>query len=143
MLIGMNHQYIAVGSTAVRRPNVHASYRLWGMGFMLRETIIRAWKDPEFRMELSAAERAALPENPAGSIELTDEELEIAVGSYGRSSGRPPSGGTTSTSSNICNIRWPSPPPPPNEGPPPPETPPTPWRPPHERPSVKPRMPRW
>ena len=42
--------------------------------------IIRAWKDEAYRNSLSEAERAALPENPAGSVELSDEDMQIAVG---------------------------------------------------------------
>jgi mersacidin/lichenicidin family type 2 lantibiotic len=42
--------------------------------------IIRAWKDEEYRNSLSEAERAALPENPAGLITLTDEELGAVAG---------------------------------------------------------------
>jgi len=42
--------------------------------------IIRAWKDEEYRLSLSEEQRAQLPENPAGLIELTDVELEVAVG---------------------------------------------------------------
>jgi mersacidin/lichenicidin family type 2 lantibiotic len=44
--------------------------------------IIRAWKDEEYRNSLSAAERAALPENPAGLIALTDEDLGAVAGGY-------------------------------------------------------------
>ena len=47
---------------------------------MLRDRIIRAWKDPEYRQSLSEEERELLPENPAGAIELTDEELDMAAG---------------------------------------------------------------
>jgi mersacidin/lichenicidin family type 2 lantibiotic len=47
---------------------------------MEKTDIIRAWKDAEFRSELSPEERAFLPENPAGLIELTDEALEYVVG---------------------------------------------------------------
>ena len=47
---------------------------------MVREKIIRAWKDPEYRVSLSEEELNTLPENPAGAIELTDEELDTAVG---------------------------------------------------------------
>lgn len=47
---------------------------------MKKEEIIRAWKDADFRTELSADERALLPENPAGLVELTDEALEDVVG---------------------------------------------------------------
>jgi mersacidin/lichenicidin family type 2 lantibiotic len=49
---------------------------------MLLDTIIRAWKDPEYREDLSEEERELLPENPAGAIELTDEELDLAVGGH-------------------------------------------------------------
>jgi mersacidin/lichenicidin family type 2 lantibiotic len=44
------------------------------------DKIIRAWEDPEFRSTLSAGELAALPENPAGAIELTDAELSTVMG---------------------------------------------------------------
>src|SRR5262245_30801785 len=47
---------------------------------MTQKKTIRAWKDPEYRMTLSIAERAALPANPAGAIELTDADLERASG---------------------------------------------------------------
>jgi mersacidin/lichenicidin family type 2 lantibiotic len=43
---------------------------------MSHRDIIRAWKDSEFRSSLSDAERAMLPANPAGSIELADSELD-------------------------------------------------------------------
>jgi mersacidin/lichenicidin family type 2 lantibiotic len=39
------------------------------------EQIIRAWKDEAYRLSLSEAERAMLPENPAGSVELSDAQL--------------------------------------------------------------------
>jgi len=42
--------------------------------------IIRAWKDEEYRLSLSTAERAALPDNPAGLIELTDADLGVVAG---------------------------------------------------------------
>ena len=46
---------------------------------MSADNIIRAWKDEEFRLSLSAGERALLPSNPAGLIELTDEALSELV----------------------------------------------------------------
>jgi len=55
---------------------------------MWRDKIIRAWKDPEYRQNLSDEERELLPDNPAGAIELTDEELDMAVGGH-RPSWRP------------------------------------------------------
>jgi mersacidin/lichenicidin family type 2 lantibiotic len=42
--------------------------------------IVRAWKDPVYRAGLSADEKSRLPENPAGLVELTDEELMKASG---------------------------------------------------------------
>jgi mersacidin/lichenicidin family type 2 lantibiotic len=42
--------------------------------------VIRAWKDEEYRLGLSEAERARLPENPAGLLEQTEAELERTVG---------------------------------------------------------------
>lgn len=47
---------------------------------MSQQNIIRAWKDAEYRNSLSAAERAALPDNPAGLIDLTPEELGAVAG---------------------------------------------------------------
>jgi mersacidin/lichenicidin family type 2 lantibiotic len=37
--------------------------------------VVRAWKDQEYRESLSAEQRAALPANPAGLMELSDAEL--------------------------------------------------------------------
>lgn len=53
---------------------------------MLRDKIIKAWKDPGYRQTLSQEEREHLPENPAGAIELTDEELDMAAGGSWRQS---------------------------------------------------------
>ncbi|HMK86591.1 MAG TPA: mersacidin/lichenicidin family type 2 lantibiotic [Steroidobacteraceae bacterium] len=48
---------------------------------MLTSTIIRAWKNKQFRESLSSSEAAQLPEHPAGLIDLTDAELgEVAGG---------------------------------------------------------------
>jgi mersacidin/lichenicidin family type 2 lantibiotic len=47
---------------------------------MKKADIIRAWKDEEFRSSLSETERASLPTNPAGLLELTDEALEEIAG---------------------------------------------------------------
>ncbi|MBW4623882.1 MAG: mersacidin/lichenicidin family type 2 lantibiotic [Cyanosarcina radialis HA8281-LM2] len=47
---------------------------------MSQENIIRAWKDENFRQQLSEQERALLPEHPAGSVELTDEEIRDISG---------------------------------------------------------------
>src|SRR5580704_9477910 len=47
---------------------------------MSNKNIIRAWKDPVYRNSLSASERAALPPNPAGAIEISDADLGLVAG---------------------------------------------------------------
>jgi len=42
--------------------------------------IIRAWKDKNFRDSLSEEQRAQLPANPAGLVEIDDEQLVQATG---------------------------------------------------------------
>jgi mersacidin/lichenicidin family type 2 lantibiotic len=43
-------------------------------------TIIRAWKDEDFRATLNEAQRKLLPESPAGDIQLSDADLRGVVG---------------------------------------------------------------
>jgi len=47
-----------------------------------RDTVVRAWKDEQFRHSLPVEVREALPEKPVGSDGdvLTDEHLEQAAG---------------------------------------------------------------
>lgn len=47
---------------------------------MSSRKIIRAWKNEEYRLSLSEAERAMLPDHPAGVVELSDEQLGIVAG---------------------------------------------------------------
>ncbi len=47
---------------------------------MAKIDIIRAWKDAEYRASLTEAERASLPANPAGMIELDDDQMKGVVG---------------------------------------------------------------
>ena len=47
---------------------------------MSRQNIVRAWKDEEYRLNLSETERSMLPENPVGAIQLTDADLSAATG---------------------------------------------------------------
>ena len=47
---------------------------------MAPEDIIRAWKDRRFRNRLNEEQKTALPENPAGFIELSEIELHSASG---------------------------------------------------------------
>ena len=42
--------------------------------------VIRAWKDADYRESLSAEDRAALPNHPAGLVDLSDAELELVRG---------------------------------------------------------------
>jgi mersacidin/lichenicidin family type 2 lantibiotic len=42
--------------------------------------IIRAWKDEAYRASLTAAQRSALPANPAGMVELAETDLDIVAG---------------------------------------------------------------
>lgn len=49
--------------------------------------VVRAWKDARYRRSLSPEQRAMLPENPAGLVELTDDELRIAGGLNGSGGG--------------------------------------------------------
>lgn len=72
--------------------------------------VIRAWKDPEYRLGLSEAERALLPEHPAGLIELEDGELGTIEGGF--------LGGLFGDlfgykSCSTCHVCAPPPPPPP------------------------------
>lgn len=47
---------------------------------MTQQNIVRAWKDEDYRASLSAEELAAFPMNPAGLTELSDADLEQAIG---------------------------------------------------------------
>jgi mersacidin/lichenicidin family type 2 lantibiotic len=49
---------------------------------MSHEDIIRAWKDEEYRNSLSEEQRAHLPENPAGMVELGDTDMESIAGGF-------------------------------------------------------------
>src|SRR6476619_6169673 len=42
---------------------------------MSKLDIIRAWKDEEYCESLSAADRLRIPQNPAGVIELTEQDM--------------------------------------------------------------------
>jgi mersacidin/lichenicidin family type 2 lantibiotic len=42
---------------------------------MSNVNIIRAWKDEEYSESLSREEQALIPQNPAGLLELSDQEL--------------------------------------------------------------------
>jgi mersacidin/lichenicidin family type 2 lantibiotic len=47
---------------------------------MSNVNIIRAWRDEEYRLSLSDAERALVPANPAGLVDVSEEDLDQVVG---------------------------------------------------------------
>jgi mersacidin/lichenicidin family type 2 lantibiotic len=49
---------------------------------MSHRKTIRAWKDEEYRLNLSDAERADLPAHPSGMIEVTDADLGVVGGGF-------------------------------------------------------------
>ncbi|MDB9373349.1 mersacidin/lichenicidin family type 2 lantibiotic [Nodularia sphaerocarpa] len=51
--------------------------------------IIRAWKDEEYRNSLSEEQRSMLPENPAGILEMADQEIQNLVGGEARYASQP------------------------------------------------------
>jgi len=42
---------------------------------MTSDQIVSGWKSEDYRLSLNVNEQALLPENPAGLIELSDQEL--------------------------------------------------------------------
>jgi mersacidin/lichenicidin family type 2 lantibiotic len=46
---------------------------------MTNKDIIEYWKNSEHRLNLTEEERAKLPANPAGLVELTDEALDDLI----------------------------------------------------------------
>jgi mersacidin/lichenicidin family type 2 lantibiotic len=45
-----------------------------------REHIVSAWKNSDYREQLTPAERATLPEHPCGESRLGDSDLDTVVG---------------------------------------------------------------
>jgi mersacidin/lichenicidin family type 2 lantibiotic len=76
---------------------------------MQKIDIVRAWKDEEYRMSLTDAQRASLPANPAGVIELSDAELGAVAGGTEAELARTGSGltmGCCSTYWRQCGFSW-------------------------------------
>ena len=65
---------------------------------MTHLNIVRAWKDEEYRLSLSEAERALLPGHPAGAIDLTDAALGEAAGGLALTT----TGGWVLTDAYVC-----------------------------------------
>jgi len=51
---------------------------------MSHHDVIKAWKNPAYRNTLSPEEQAALPANPAGNVEMSDERLGHFAGGIAR-----------------------------------------------------------
>lgn len=49
----------------------------------MKVDVVRAWKDARYRRSLTPEQRAKLPQNPAGLVELTDDDLRAASGLAG------------------------------------------------------------
>ncbi len=64
---------------------------------MSSQNVVRAWKDAAYRNSLTEAERAGLPANPAGAVELSDADL-------GKISGGLPI--FTLVCTRVCSIRF-------------------------------------
>jgi mersacidin/lichenicidin family type 2 lantibiotic len=72
------------------------SNRLQAKGAVMNPNhIIRAWKDSRFRAGLSAAELAGLPANPAGLVEVNEDDLKDVAG------------GTNTTICTFWTVRYP------------------------------------
>jgi len=50
---------------------------------MKKVDVVRAWRNRDYRETLSSAERAALPQNPAGVASLDDDALRSITGGCG------------------------------------------------------------
>ncbi|MFL5344016.1 MAG: mersacidin/lichenicidin family type 2 lantibiotic [Hyalangium sp.] len=73
---------------------------------MNKESIIRAWRSPEYRASLSPEERAALPESPCGKplTELGETELTEIVGGAPLCTGTQQTRGPLACTLNSCGI---------------------------------------
>jgi len=49
---------------------------------MSKFDVIRAWRDEDYRAQLSEGERASVPQHPAGAIELSESGLRNIQGGY-------------------------------------------------------------
>lgn len=47
---------------------------------MKKKEIVRAWRDEDFAASLTDEQRALLPQNPAGLVELAIDDMRSVVG---------------------------------------------------------------
>jgi len=59
---------------------VHPSMETPVVASMTSFDIVRSWKDPRYRRNLSVQQLQTLPQHPAGSATLSDQELKAASG---------------------------------------------------------------
>jgi mersacidin/lichenicidin family type 2 lantibiotic len=66
--------------------------------------IVRAWRDEDYRLSLSDQDRAVLPESPVGVIDLSDLDLEGAVGAASQHIGTLGCCGGLTTDAGFCSV---------------------------------------
>jgi mersacidin/lichenicidin family type 2 lantibiotic len=71
---------------------------------MAKVNIIRAWKDAEYFASLTDAEKALVPENPAGEVDLAMDLGGVVGGRSGSASSRLAASCTNKTST-CCNCK--------------------------------------
>lgn len=54
---------------------------------MKKDDLIKSLKDERFRDGLSTEDQTAMPPNPAGVVELSDEDMELVVGGLAAQTG--------------------------------------------------------
>ena len=69
---------------------------------MKKENIYRAWRDKEYYQSLSDEERAQVPANPAGLMDVDDEALSLLTGGCGGGGGCSRGGVNTSPATALC-----------------------------------------
>jgi mersacidin/lichenicidin family type 2 lantibiotic len=65
--------------------------------------IIRAWKDDDYSSSLSETQRSQLPTNPAGIVELSDEDMEVFAGGDFNNYSYAPGGCAVTNIGGVCN----------------------------------------
>jgi mersacidin/lichenicidin family type 2 lantibiotic len=73
---------------------------------MSTDQVVRAWRDRDHWLSLTDVQRSSLPANPAGAVEMMDEELERIIGGYRGADIHPNSPGMTigcNSTRGACN----------------------------------------